>query len=60
MTTGVGLANILIIGFIVLALIIGLLWAIRRKSCPVCSRFIKKHALTCYHCGNSVKSSSRR
>ena len=55
MTTGNALADILIVAFLVLSIAVGIVWEIRSKTCPVCARFIKKQALTCYHCGGHLK-----
>ena len=55
MTTGNTLADMLIVSFLVLSITIGIVWGIRSKTCPVCARFIKKGALTCYHCGAHLK-----
>ena len=56
MTTGNALADMLIVGFLVLSIAIGIVWEIKSKTCPVCARFIKKQALTCYHCGAHLKN----
>ena len=55
MTTGDTLADILIVVSLGVAIGIGILWEIRSKTCPKCNRFIKKQALTCYHCGAQLK-----
>ena len=55
MTTGNGVADMLIVAFLVLSITTGIVWEIRSKSCPNCSRFIKKDASECYHCGTQFK-----